>query len=128
MLLKAILIFFLIALCETANGILRVKVLAKRLGLRRARLVSFGIGSVVVVSLAWVFVPWIDPRTIPESIAIGTLWLLLMVAFDVLVGRLAFHYSWPRILRDFDVRRGNLLSLGMILIWSAPTLVFWLRL
>ncbi|NJL98045.1 MAG: hypothetical protein HC924_04085 [Synechococcaceae cyanobacterium SM2_3_2] len=127
MLLRSILIFAIIAFCETANGILRVRVLAKRLGLKRARLLSFGLGSLVIMSLAWVFVPWIAPSSIPESIGIGSLWLVLMVAFDLLVGRLAFHYSWPRILRDFDIRLGNLLSFGMALIWVIPTVVFLVR-
>ena len=53
---------------------------------------------------------------------VGTLWLVLMLGFEVAFGRLVFRASWKRLAADFAFREGGLLSLGMLVLFLAPLL------
>ncbi len=117
----------MIALIETANGIFRVRFLAARLGRKKALLVSFFSGSFCILVLSWLLLAWLEPQSIRECLIIGLCWAGLMVAYDVMIGRYAFGYSWKRILADFDLRQGNLLTLGIALILLAPYLLYVLQ-
>lgn len=123
---RALVIWLLIAGLEVLQGILRVRFLNRPLGDHRARQVGVLIGSMVVLGIAWLFGPWIRAVSVTERIEVGVLWFTLMLAFDLVFGRLVFRFSWRRIGRDFDVRRGGLLGLGMLVVLLAPLLVTWL--
>lgn len=127
MLLKAALIWVGIALAETLNGIFRMKVLNRPLGDRGARRVGVFTGSMMILLIGWVTVPWIGPSSIPDSLAVGACWLLLMLGFDIAFGRLVFRVSWKRIASDFDLTKGNLLTLGMLVLLLTPLVVGKLR-
>jgi hypothetical protein len=123
MLLRALLVCVLIALAETLHGILRVRLLNRRVGDHRARQLSVGTASLIILGIAWLTLPWIAPRTPPDALAVGALWLAGMLAFEFCLGRLVFHLPWRRILADFDLRRGGLLGFGMLVLFFAPWLV-----
>ena len=118
--LKSIAVFLVIAIVETIHGALRVKYLNRPLGDRRARQVSVVTGSVLILSIAWLADPWIGVRTVGEALGIGSLWTVLMTAFDVGIGRLVFRLPMERILREFNPARGGFLAFGMIALWLAP--------
>jgi uncharacterized membrane protein YgdD (TMEM256/DUF423 family) len=123
MLLRALLVCVLIALAETLHGLLRVRLLNRRVGDHRARQLSVGTASLIILGIAWLTLPWIAPRTPPDALAVGALWLVGMLAFEFSLGRLVFHLPWRRILADFDLRRGGLLGFGMLVLFFAPWLV-----
>lgn len=127
LLLKAALIWVGIALAETLNGIFRMKLLNRRLGDRGARRVGVFTGSILIFLVGWFTMPWIGPSSLPESLAVGACWLVLMLAFDIGFGRLVFRVSWKRIASDFDLRKGNLLTLGMIFLFLTPLLAGKIR-
>lgn len=127
MILRAMLVLVGIALAEIVQGVVRVRVLNRRLGDRRARKVGVFAGSCMILGVGWFSVPWIGPASAGDSLLVGGVWLVLMVAFDVAVGRFTFRLPWHRIAADFDVRRGNLLALGMLVLFLTPLLVGWLR-
>jgi hypothetical protein len=66
-------------------------------------------------------------NTIGQCLGVGFLWLVLMLAFEVGVGRLVFRASWERLASDSDFRRGGLLSIGMLARCAAPLLVVKLK-
>lgn len=120
---KAIAVFVLIAIAETLHGMLRMKYLNRPLGDRRARQLGVLTGSLLIVLISWFLVPWIGPRTVADTFLIGGLWLVLMLSFDIGLGRYVFHASWSRILREFDPRQGGFLALGMLVLFLAPFVV-----
>ncbi|TVR52447.1 MAG: hypothetical protein EA425_04955 [Puniceicoccaceae bacterium] len=126
MLTKSLLALLLIALAETANGIVRVRLLSRRLGNRRARVVSLLSGCLLILLITWWMLPWIGPTSAGDALLIGALWLAGMVAYDIAVGRWAFGMRWEKIFADFDLRRGNYLALGMAWLFIAPVVVFLL--
>lgn len=127
MLFKAVLVWCLIAGAEVVQGILRVRLLNRRVGDHRARQIGVGIGSAIILVIAWFTVPWVGPVTAGQQLGVGLLWLVLMLAFEVGFGRWVFRASWERIAADFDLRRGNLLAFGMLVLFLAPLLVAHLR-
>jgi len=122
MLLRALLISMVIALAETVHGILRVRLLNRRVGDHRARQISVGTASIIIMVIAWLTMPWIAPASPGDARAVGVLWLAAMLAFEFSLGRLVFHLPWGRILADFDPRRGGLLGFGMLVLFFAPWL------
>jgi hypothetical protein len=126
-LLKAALIWVVIAGAEVLHGILRVRLLNRRVGDHRARQIAVFTGSAIILVIAWFSVPWLGASTPQELVAVGFLWLTLMLAFEIAFGRLVFRASWQRIAADFDVRKGGLLSIGMLVLLLAPLIVGKLR-
>ncbi|MFP3459087.1 hypothetical protein R0J89_22820, partial [Psychrobacter sp. SIMBA_152] len=62
-----------------------------------------------------------------DCLNVGFVWLTIMLSLDIVVGRYLFKYKWQKILDDFNLFRGNLLSVGMLLLFISPCLVFWLQ-
>ncbi len=127
MIFRALAVWLVIALAEVAQGYLRVRHLNRRVGDKRARQIGVLTGSVLILALTWITFPWIGIRTAAEAQLVGGFWLALMLAFDVGFGRWVFHAPWERILGEFDLRRGRLLALGMLVVLLAPWLVLRLR-
>jgi hypothetical protein len=119
-LVKALAIWAVIALAETVHGILRFRFLNRRLGDRRARQVSVISGAAIILAIAWLLMPWTGATTAGQCLWIGWLWVALMLAFDLSLGRLWFHLPWKRLAADFDPRRGGFLGLGMLVLLFAP--------
>jgi hypothetical protein len=127
---RALLIWVVIAGAEVVHGILRVKLLNPRVGDRRARQMAVGTGVLLNFFITWVTLPWVLAGSVAgtgELLTMGGLWTGLMLVFDVGFGRWVFRFTWERIGRDFDLRRGGLLGLGMLLLGLSPWLAAWLR-
>jgi hypothetical protein len=91
MLLRALLIWMLIALAEVGQGWLRIRLLNRRVGDRRARQLGVFTGSALFLFIAWLMFPWLGATTTVELLGVGAFWLGLMLAFDFGFGRLVFH-------------------------------------
>ncbi len=126
-LLKAALIWLLIAGAEILHGILRVRLLNRRVGDHHARQIGVLSGSGIIVIIAWFSVPWLGTSTTQELVTVGFQWLILMLGFEITFGRLVSRASWQRIAADFNFRKGGLLSIGMLVLLFAPLIVGKLR-
>jgi hypothetical protein len=124
---RSVIVWLFIALAETLQGLLRVRLLNRRIGDRHARQVGVLTGSMVILLIGWFTVPWIGPGSILQSLAIGALWLALMLTFELGLGHWVFRFSWRRLTADFDLRKGGLLSLGMAVLFFTPLIIAKLR-
>lgn len=77
-----------IAICAVLNGILREAILIPHLGEHWARPLSAAILLVVVYLLAWALLRWRGPMPLGTAWTIGSIWLVLTVAFEIVLGRL----------------------------------------
>lgn len=127
MLFRAMAIWLIIALAEIAQGTLRVKLLNPRVGDHRARQIAVFTGSFLILLIAWLSAPWLGMQSSGDAMLIGLLWLVLMLGLEICFGRWVFHMKWKKIFEDFDLRRGRLLVLGMIVLTLAPWIVGKLR-
>ncbi len=124
---RALLVWGLIALAEILQGILRVRLLNRRVGDHRARQIGVGTGSLAILIIAWLAVPWIGPESTAECLLVGGLWVVAMLGLEIYFGRVVFRLPWNRIAADFDLRRGRLLGLGMLVLLLAPSIVMFVR-
>ena len=122
MIIKALLIWMLIAVAGVLHGVLRVSLLNRRVGDHRARQIGVFTGSAIILIISWLTVPWLGASTDVQLFGIGFLWLVLMLAFEIAFGRLVFRASWQRLASDFDFRKGGLLSIGLLILFAAPFL------
>ncbi|MBE9221858.1 hypothetical protein IQ215_04030 [Cyanobacterium stanieri LEGE 03274] len=127
MIIRIVLVWILIAIIETIQGIVRVKFVSRKIGEPLAKKIGIVSGCFFIFLITWFTFSWIKPMNIFDSLLVGLLWLILMVVFDILLGRYIFHYSWKRIGYDFNIYRGGFLGIGMMFLFFAPTLVFVLR-
>lgn len=123
MLQRALLVWMVIAMAEVIHGILRMRLLNRRVGDHRARQIAVGTGSLLILAITWLTLPWIAPMTTQDALVIGALWVTSMLIFEILLGRLVFHVTWAKIGADFDLRRGGLLGIGLLILFLAPLLM-----
>ena len=122
MIIKALVLWMFIAMAEVLHGVLRVSLLNRRVGDHRARQIGVFTGSAIILIITWLTVPWLGASTNGQLFGIGFLWLVLMLAFEIVFGRLVFRASWQRLASDFDFRKGGVLSIGMLILFAAPFL------
>ena len=123
---KAIAIWVLIAAGEILNGNVRVRFLQSRYGKNRAKQISFFTAIIIIYTICWFSLSWINPSNLQDCFLIGLIWMLLMLCVDIYFGRYVFRFKWIKILEDFDIRKGKLLGLGMGLLFLCPTIIYLL--
>ncbi len=123
----------IVALCvvlagaETLHGIVRTVVVTPRIGKAPALPLSALTGTLLAFGICWFLVPPIGLQGAGAHLALGLGLAAFMAGFDIAVGLVLMKKSWARIVPDFDPRTGNLLSLGLLALSTAPLLVWWLR-
>jgi hypothetical protein len=122
MVARVLAVWLVIAAVETLHGILRVRLLNRRLGDRRARQVGVVTGSLLILAVAVLSAPWLALPDASSALAVGAVWAALMLAYEVGLGRFVFRMPWARIGADFDPRRGGFLALGFVVLVAAPWL------
>jgi len=115
-------LFILVAASEMLNGIARTIFLNKRVGVRNAKRISLLPALALCLLICYYYVPFLHIRTDGGLLALGISLSLFMGMFDIVVGRLIMKARWETIREDFDIRKGNLLGLGMIGMALCPLL------
>ncbi len=124
---RGLIVWLLIVAVEIVHGITRTLVLQPRLGDLRARQVAVFTGSALILAVTTACVRWIGARRRSQLLALGLLWLALMLAFELLFGRYVAGQSWERLASDYDLPHGGLLPIGMAILALAPWLAARLR-
>jgi hypothetical protein len=53
-------------------------------------------------------------------VIIGMLWLALTLAFEFLVGHYVFRKPWTELIQDYDITRGRIWPLVLVMVLFAP--------
>ena len=123
---RALLVWMLIMLMETLHGLARELFIAPALGDLRARQLGVLIGSTLVLLISWLSARWLGARNRRAQILVGVFWVVLTLAFEMLLGR-ATGLSWERILSDYNPARGGFMLAGLAVMFFAPLLAAKLR-
>jgi hypothetical protein len=102
-------------------------VLALGIGDTVARDVSVFTGSLVILLITLACIGWIAARSARTLVLVGFTWVVLTIAYELALGRFAFHLSWAEIASDFDLSHGNLLPIGLLFLMFSPLLAARLR-
>lgn len=116
-----------LAAVETLHGIIRNGVIAPRVGTKRAKRWSVISGSLLAFGVCYGWAPVVGIRAIAPLLLIGILLATFMAAFDMLLGRYVIKLKWRVILKDFDPRQGNYLSIGLGLLILMPAIAMQLH-
>jgi hypothetical protein len=114
-------------LVEFIHGTVRTLFLAPYIGDFLARQISVFTGSLLILLVAYLFVPWIHVEKKQQLIGVGMLWLVLTVLFELGFGHFAFGRSWESLGADFDVLHGGLLPFGLLVLTFSPFIARRLR-
>ena len=124
LILRALIVWLLLAVVGVANGIFRGTFLVARLGDQRAHVVSTLILCALIVLLAFAFIKWVGPGTVLQASLVGLLWAVLTLAFEFLAGHYLFGNSWGKLLADYSIWRGRIWVLVPIVLYLAPRWAF----
>jgi hypothetical protein len=125
--LKGIIVWLVFIVAESLNGTVRILWLVPSFGDIRAHQISFITGSFLVLTIATLFVRWLQAARVSQLLAVGVLWLLLTVAFEIVLGRFILAYSWEQISADYNVFKGGLMPIGLVLLTLSPLIAGKIR-
>lgn len=126
-LIRAFLVWLVIIAAETVHGILRGVLLVPIVGDLPARQIGVLIGSLLILAVAYLFIRWMAAKTKLQFLAVGLLWVVLTILFEIGLGRLVLGLPWERLTEDYDVTRGGFMGVGLLFMAAAPWLAAWLR-
>ncbi len=114
--------YVLVASAETLNGILRTVYLNKRLGIMPAKRISMLPALFLCLLICYFYVPIMDLTTDTGLVFLGMSLSAFMIVFDIIMGRYVAKAKWSAILNDFNIFRGNLLAVGVVVMAFCPLL------
>ena len=123
---RALVVWLVIILAETAHGVLRQLFLAPIVGDLLARQIGVLIGSLIILAVALAFSRWLGARTLREQLVVGAAWVALTLAFELALGAV-LGLSPERMLEDYDFGRGGFMVLGLLFMLWAPAVAARLR-
>jgi hypothetical protein len=123
---RAIVVWALIMLAESGHGAIREVFIAPVIGDLSARQLGVFIGCGIIFAIAWLTARWMGARTRRAQWQAGVSWVLLTLAFEIILGRM-LGLSWARILSDYNLARGGLMFIGLAFMLAAPRLAWALR-
>ena len=115
-------LFVLVASSEMLNGIARTLFLNRRFGVAHAKRPALLPALALCLLICFFSVPLLKIRTDGGLLLLGVALSLFMGAFDLAVGRFVVKARWETILGDFDIRKGNLLGVGLVAMALCPLL------
>lgn len=123
---RGLVVWLVIALAEVVHGTVRTLFLEPVVGDLPSRQIGVFTGSLMILVIAYAAVGWIGATGTRALLAVGLMWLVLMVAFEVGLGR-AFGFSWARIAEDYLLWKGGFMPLGMLVLALSPLIAAHLR-
>ncbi len=127
MLWRSLIAWLGLVVVANLNGAFRIGVLNPWLGERAGHQASTVLLSALVLAGSWFVVPWIRPASGRDAWTVGAMWLVLVLAFEFLVGHFVFRNPWAKLLADYDLSRGRIWPLVLVVTLVAPAIVWRLR-
>jgi len=116
-------VWLIIIFAETIHGLTRTLLLEPLIGDFRARQVSVLTGAAMIVVVTFVFVRWLKGSSALDFILVGTMWVILTVSFEIVLGRFVLEVSWERIASDYNLLQGGLMLFGLLVMFFAPLMM-----
>ena len=120
MIWRAIVVWFGVLALAVLNGAAREAWLIPQFGETAGRAISTLALCVLVFVVTWLTIGWIHPTTAGEALRVGALWLVLTLAFEFMVGHYGFGQDWSVLLEDYDLSRGRIWVLVLVVVLGGP--------
>ena len=119
--IRALVTWFTLLVVAIANGWFREILLIPRFGFQMGHIVSTIILAAGILIVTFLAVPWIRPDNDRSAIVIGLTWVVLTLLFEFGFGRLRGK-SWTELLADYNLLRGRIWVLVLVVTAVAPWL------
>jgi hypothetical protein len=126
-LLKACGVWVFLVLLAILNGTVREKVLVPLLGTQWALPLSGISLSVLILVTTLLLLPFLGVLSSSQYWLVGGMWLLLTVLFEFLFGHYVMGDPWTKLLEAYNILKGNLWVLVLLVTAAAPYLAARLR-
>lgn len=121
MLLRAALIWFVLAFVAIVCGILRQALLAPRVGEQLAHVLGTLAVCALFAAILRVAVPWVAPGSRRrQRLLLGAGWCAATVAFEFGFGHYIIGHPWSALLADYNLLRARLWVLVLLTLVLAP--------
>lgn len=114
-------------LVESIHGFLRGIWLAPLVGDFTARQIAVFNGALLIFIITWFFIRWMNLKTKKTLLITGAIWVLLTVVFEIGLGKGVFQMSWDRIFSDYNIIKGGLMPIGLLMMFLTPLATAKLR-
>ena len=121
---KSLLVWLLLALVATANGIVRQFTYGRMFTDLAAHQISTVTAILACAALVWVVNRKWPIESASQAITIGVIWLLLTIAFEFGFGHFIAGHSWERLLADYNIMNGRVWLLFLLWIVVLPFVIF----
>ncbi|MEO7674791.1 MAG: hypothetical protein ABIU09_12035 [Pyrinomonadaceae bacterium] len=125
--LRVFAVWMVIIVMETIHGVQRALLLTPIIGDLKARQIGVFIGSILILVIAYSLIEWLDLKTVGSLLAVGFIWVVLTVLFEIVLGTAILGFDWNRIASDYDIRQGGLMLFGLIFLLLTPLIAKQLR-
>src|SRR3954463_6210836 len=122
MILRGIVVWLLLMVLAILNGAFRAKVLIPRIGEHAGHVVSSFTLSALILGATWLLIGWIHPTTYAQAATVGFIWLGLPLLFEFGAGHFVFRQTWGRLLADYNLAKGRVWMIVLIVTAEAPLL------
>ena len=103
------------------NGGLRNALISPRFGEHVGHLLSTLTLCAMILVVTYLFLSHLKlPYNTAALLQIGTFWLFLTVIFEFVSGHYVMGHPWERLLADYNIRRGRVWSVVLIITFIAP--------
>ena len=92
---RGLLVWLLIMLVETVHGVLRGLLLVPRVGEEAAARIGWPIGLALVLLVSILTIRWTRVEGPRGLLAMGALWAILTIAFEIIIGLMRGHGGLP---------------------------------
>jgi hypothetical protein len=118
--LRGVVVWFALLVLAVLNGGVRDTWLSPRLGDTVGRALSTVLLSALIFLATWMTIDWIRPTSATEALKLGAFWLALTLSFELVVGHYGFRKPWTELLADYDLRRGRIWIVVLVVTLLAP--------
>jgi hypothetical protein len=118
--LKAALIWLCIACLAILNGLIRDFLFAPLFGTAFALPLSGISLAVIVFAVTYLFIGFIGATSKKACFLVGTQWILMTLAFELLFGHFLAGKSWGELLQVFNLFNGDLFLLVLLVSLFSP--------
>jgi hypothetical protein len=117
---RAVLVWFVLLIIASINGGIREAIIIPATGDTAGRAISTLMLSAAIFVLCWLTIRWIAPASTADALTVGGIWVAMTLAFEFLAGHYLFGHPWSRLLEDYNVARGRIWILVLIVTAFAP--------
>jgi len=121
---RAVWAWFGLLVLAFANATVREAWMIRRFGEATSHAISSITLALMILLAGGYILAWIGPQTMRQAWVVGTIWLALTLAFELLAGHYLFNRSWSALLADFNLAAGRLWLLVLAATLLTPVLAF----